>query len=79
MALPPNLFVLILAILYFIIWLCVLYNALKRTDFEPINKFMWVFVICSVPLFGMIFYWKPATPPGKRDITVSDVERWKKQ
>jgi hypothetical protein len=80
LSLPPNPFLAIIAITYFIIWLCVLYNALKRTDFDPISKFMWVFVICTVPLFGMVFYWMLATPPNNRkEITQRDLENWKNQ
>lgn len=66
--------------IYFIIWLLVLFDALKRPDLEHISKFMWVFVICTVPLFGIIFYWILATKPScKREITARDLEDWKNQ
>ncbi|PAW78523.1 MAG: hypothetical protein B9S32_06265 [Verrucomicrobia bacterium Tous-C9LFEB] len=43
-------------VIYYAIMLWVLFGALCRRNLEPVTKFMWVFVIVSVPFFGMIFY-----------------------
>lgn len=44
-------------ILWLIIWLIGLYRLLARHDLEPVTKFMWVFVVVTVPFFGLWFYW----------------------
>ena len=51
-------------VIWWIILLVVLYCLLARKDMDPVTKFMWVFVILTVPVFGVIFYeLSPATKP----------------
>jgi type VI protein secretion system component VasK len=47
----------VLAVIWLVIWLFVLYRLLARPDLRPVTKFMWVFVVVSVPFFGVLFYW----------------------
>jgi len=41
---------------------------LLRKDLEAIPKFMWVYVVCAVPVFGVILYWVVG-PKTRRDET----------
>lgn len=43
--------------LYLLVWLWVVRCILGREDMTSINRFLWLFVVIMVPLFGMIFYW----------------------
>lgn len=42
---------------WMLVFLITLALLLQRRDVEPIGKFMWVFVVCSVPFFGVVLYW----------------------
>lgn len=56
----------IVVIVWLVIWLVGLQGLLARNDLEPVTKFMWVFVVVSVPVFGLVFYWvfqKQNVPP----------------
>jgi hypothetical protein len=37
-------------------WLIVLGSALSRQDFDPVTKFMWVFVIVATSILGALLY-----------------------
>ena len=39
-----------------VFWLVVLASALSRKDFDPVTKFMWVFVIVTASIFGALLY-----------------------
>ena len=47
----------VLLVIWLVIWLFVLYRLLARQDLRLVTKFMWVFVVVSVPVFGVLFYW----------------------
>ena len=40
-----------------IIWLVVLAVALNRNDMHPSTQFMWVFVLVSMNILGVLLYW----------------------
>jgi hypothetical protein len=42
---------------WMLVFLITLALLLQRKDLEPIAKFMWVFVVCAVPFFGVLLYW----------------------
>lgn len=42
---------------WLLVWLVGLFFLLSRQDLNPATKFMWVFVVVSIPVFGLIFYW----------------------
>ena len=54
MNMPSSLMVLI--VIGGLFWLIVLAFALSRNDFDPVTKFMWVFVIVAASIFGAILY-----------------------
>jgi ribosomal protein L40E len=45
-----------LTILWIIVWLVVLADALSRKDLDPVTKLTWILVIILVPVFGVVFY-----------------------
>ena len=49
-----------------LVFLITLALLLQRKDFEPMTKFMWVFVVSAVPFFGVLLYWFIA-PRTRRD------------
>ena len=51
---PP--WVLLLVVVGGLFWLFVLASALARNDFDPVTKFMWVFVIVAASVFGAVLY-----------------------
>ena len=56
----------ILVLVWLVIWVFGLRGLLARSDLEPITKFMWVFVVVLVPLFGLLLYWlSPQDGPHK--------------
>jgi hypothetical protein len=42
---------------WLVAWLVGLFFLLSRRDLDPATKFMWVFVVVTIPVFGLIFYW----------------------
>ena len=64
--------VLTLLLIYGLLWLLTLGLALTRMDLDPVTRFMWVFVIISVPVIGVLFYFvlcstRPPLPSRPRD------------
>ena len=51
---------------WMLVFLITLALLLQRKDLEPIAKLMWVFVVATVPFFGVILYWFIA-PKVRRD------------
>ena len=45
-----------LAVIAGLFWFFVLATALSRNDFDPVTKFMWVFVIVAASIIGAILY-----------------------
>jgi hypothetical protein len=39
-----------------VFWLLVLISALSRQDFDPVTRFMWVFVIIATSVLGAVVY-----------------------
>jgi hypothetical protein len=56
-------FFVIFSIIWTIIWLMELADALSRKDFDPVTKLTWILVIILVPVFGVVFYWFIAPAP----------------
>jgi len=54
-----------LIVLWLIVWLCVLYRILTRTDFDTPAKILWVMVVIFVPFFGLPLYWLAAPQPAR--------------
>jgi hypothetical protein len=52
---PPGA-LLFIVIIYGLFWLLTLGFALTRVDLDPVTRFMWVFVVVSVPVIGVLFY-----------------------
>ena len=42
---------------YFIAWTAALVSALKHEELNDVSRFMWVFIIITTPLLGMILYY----------------------
>lgn len=47
---------LVLVVIGGLVWLFVLASALSRDDFDPVTKFMWVFVIVAASIVGAVLY-----------------------
>lgn len=56
----------IVGTIWMLVFLITLALLLLRKDLEAIPKFMWVFVVCVVPFFGVFLYWFLA-PKTRRD------------
>ncbi len=50
----------------FILWLIELISLLKRQDLKDVDKIVWVIVLCTLNILGLLLYWfiassKPVT------------------
>lgn len=54
-----------IALVVGLFWLVVLASALARPDLDPVTKFMWVFVIVTTSVIGVLLYLFIAPSPGK--------------
>ena len=46
----------LLSVVLFCIWFVVLIRVLLRPDFDSVSRFMWVFILVSLNIFGLIAY-----------------------
>lgn len=46
-----------LMVIYVIVWLVVMVSVLDRRDMTSVNRFLWVFILVMVPVFGPLLYW----------------------
>ena len=71
-----------LMVVYQLILFVFLYRILTRSDFDSLNKILWVLVVVFVPLLGFILYLLTAPPVPetmrRRVVAGSDVSgtRW---
>lgn len=47
---------LLLGVIAFCIWLGVLIRVLTRPEIDPVTRFMWVFLLVSLNILGIILY-----------------------
>lgn len=43
-------------IFFAVLWVVTLVRVLTRKDFDPVTRFMWVFIVVSLNIFGVIIY-----------------------
>jgi len=68
------LFLLVVAVVTFILWLRELVSLLKRQDMKDVDKIVWTIVLCTLNLLGLVIYWFLAPPKAKRSIARSEKE-----
>ncbi len=64
---------LVLGILWLLVWLWTMWQALARTDLDPVTKLMWVLVVILVPIAGVFFYCFLAPDAPRRALGRDDV------